>query len=148
MKRPTDTALWPSVEPYFASATFLGIRLALAYGFFEHAQAQWADINAVGTWFEELGIPAPYLGAYVVASTEALGVVLLALGLGVRLIAGPLIVAMIVAIATVHGANGFDAENDGFEIPLYYILFLLSLICYGPGRFSLNYVFKRYFSSE
>lgn len=148
MKRPSSTALWPSVQPHLASATWLGIRLALAYGFFEHAQAQWSDINAVGTWFEELGIPLSYFSARVVASVEAIGVVLLVLGLGMRLIAGPLIVTMIVAIATVHGANGFDAENDGFEIPLYYILFLLALICYGPGRFSLDALLKRYFRPE
>lgn len=55
---------------------------------------------------------------------------------------------MIVAILSVHLGNGFEAGNNGFEIPLYYIIMLLTLIVFGPGRFSLDHVLKNYLSSK
>jgi hypothetical protein len=35
----------------------------------------------------------------------------------------PLIITMIVAIVTVYWENGFEAGENGFEIPLYYIIY-------------------------
>jgi putative oxidoreductase len=50
---------------------------------------------------------------------------------------------MIVAIFTVHLPNGFNAGNNGFEIPLYYMLFLFIFLSHGAGKFSLdNLIFK------
>jgi putative oxidoreductase len=49
---------------------------------------------------------------------------------------------MIVAIVTVHLSNGFESGNNGFEIPLYYILLLLVLLIYGAGKFSLDYLLQ------
>ena len=45
---------------------------------------------------------------------------------------------MIVAIFTVHIGNGFSAGDNGFEIPLYYIVFLMIFTSFGPGRFSID----------
>ncbi len=81
------------------------------------------------------------LSAYLVASLETAGVVLLILGLFTRFIAVPLIVIMIVAIMTVHLHNGFSAGNNGFEIPLYFMLFLFIFFSQGAGRFSLDRLF-------
>jgi len=72
------------------------------------------------------------------ATTEIVGVVLLTLGLLTRAISIPLIVVMIVAIVTVHLPNGFSAGANGFEIPLYYMLFLLVFLAHGGGKFSLD----------
>lgn len=47
---------------------------------------------------------------------------------------------MVVAIATVHGVNGFTAGDNGFEIPLYYMLFLALFASFGAGKFSLDYL--------
>lgn len=81
-------------------------------------------------------------------ATEAAGFVLLFLGLGTRLISVPLIVVMIVAIFTVHIGNGFKAGNNGFEIPLYYLLMLFSLVITGPGRLSLDALIGKYIQKE
>jgi putative oxidoreductase len=116
------------------------IRLVLAYGFYIPATKKWADINSIADWFASIGIPAPHLNAYLAAGTEAAGVVLLALGLGTRMIAIPLIITMMVAIKTVHWANGFEAGENGFEIPLYYIIMLITLLVFGAGKFSLDHV--------
>jgi len=123
---------------YCKSIALLLIRLVLAYGFFEPAMMKWNDISAVAQWFGSMGIPFPTLNAYMAATTELTGVILLSLGLMTRLIALPLMVVMIVAIITVHLPHGFSAGNNGFEIPLYYMLMLFALASHGPGRFSID----------
>jgi len=110
----------------------------LAYGFYMPAKMKWSNIEGITQWYEGMGIPMPALNAYLSASTEAAGVVLLFLGLGTRLISIPLMVVMLVAIGTVHWANGFEAGSNGFEIPLYYLIMLLTLFFVGPGRISID----------
>ena len=73
---------------------------------------------------------------------------LLTVGLGVRIISIPLIITMLVAIKTVHWGNGFEAGENGFEIPLYYILMLVSLIFTGAGKISLDYLLGTKFSKN
>jgi len=115
-------------------------RLAVAYGFYEPAMMKWADIGAIAEWFGSLGMPFPTLNAYMAATTELVGVVLLTLGLFTRLISIPLMVVMIVAIVTVHLPHGFSAGDNGFEIPLYYMLFLALFASLGAGKLSLDYL--------
>lgn len=121
----------------------LFLRICLAYGFYEPAMNKWSDIHAIGDWFAGMGLPAPYLQAYLAASTELLGVFLLALGLGTRYIAIPLMVTLLVAIKTVHWENGFSSAENGFEIPLYYLLMLFSLFVYGGGRVSVDFFLRK-----
>ncbi len=121
----------------------LFLRLMLAYGFWEPAKSKWADINSVAEWFGGMGLPLPKLNAYLAASTEMAGVFLLLLGFGTRLISVPLIITMIVAIKTVHWVNGYAASENGFEIPLYFMLMLIVLICFGSGKISVDHLVKR-----
>jgi putative oxidoreductase len=118
-------------------------RLVLAYGFFEPAWNKIQDVHAIGEWFESMELPAPYLQAWLATLTECLGVILLAVGLGTRIIAVPLVGVMLVAIKTVHWENGFAAGDNGYEIPFYYICMLLCLVFLGSGRFSLDYLLAR-----
>ena len=115
-------------------------RLAVAYGFYEPAMMKWADIGATAKWFGSMGMPFPTLNAYMAASTEIIGVVLLTLGLFTRLISIPLMIVMIVAIMTVHLPHGFSAGDNGFEIPLYYLLFLALFASFGAGKLSLDHL--------
>ena len=51
---------------------------------------------------------------------------------------------MVVAITTVHLAHGFASASNGFEIPLYYMLFLFIFTTHGAGKFSVDYfLFER-----
>lgn len=129
------------IVPYadaLRSLALLFLRLMLAYGFYEPAKMKWGDIGAIADWFASMGLPFPTLQAYLAASTEAAGVVLLVLGLFTRLISVPLMVVMVVAITLVHLPNGFESGNNGFEIPLYYCLMLFVLLTHGAGKFSLD----------
>ena len=149
------------LSEYSKSIGLLLLRLILAYTFFAPAMMKWNDIASVAQWFDYMGIPFPTLNAYMAASTEMAGVVLLTLGLLTRFISVPLIVIMFVAIATVHGQNGFAFVNEavqftnayvngdliegtiiklqnGYELVLYYILMLLILVGNGAGKFSVD----------
>jgi putative oxidoreductase len=122
------------------SLSLLFARLAVAYGFYDPAMQKWSDISSVATWFGSIGIPFPTLNAYMAASTELVGVVLLTLGLFTRLISIPLMIIMVVAIITVHLVHGFSAGDNGFEIPLYYMMFLAIFASFGAGKLSLDYL--------
>ena len=140
------TKLCKLVEPVLEklqSVSLLFLRLILAYGFYGPAAMKWSDISSVAEWFGSMGYPLPTLQAYLAASTEALGVLLLTLGLATRLISIPLIIVMIVAIVTVHLPHGFSSGDNGFEIPLYYMLMLFVLVTHGAGKFSVDYFLNR-----
>jgi len=129
-----------SILNHGQNVSLLLARLTIAYGFYGPAMQKWSDISSIADWFGTLGIPFPLINAYLAAGTELLGVVLLTLGLFTRLISIPLIVVMIVAITTVHLAHGFSAGDNGFEIPLYYMLFLAIFASFGAGKFSLDHL--------
>ena len=126
------------LSEYTHSLSLLLARIAVAYGFYEPAMMKWNDITSVAEWFGSMGIPLPLFNAYLVATTEIVGVVFLILGLLTRVISIPLMVIMIVAITSVHFGHGFSAAANGFEIPLYYLLFLLIFFAHGAGKFSLD----------
>ena len=119
------------------------MRLILAIGFFGPAKMKLSNIDGIIQWFESMHMPLPALNAHLATATESLGVVLLVLGLGTRIISIPLLITMIVAIITVHLGHGFEAGNNGFEIPLYYIIMLFTLIVYGGGKYSLDHLMEK-----
>jgi putative oxidoreductase len=123
--------------------SLLFIRLVLAYGFFTPAMMKLTNVSGIIEWFAEMKLPFPVLNAYLATGTEVLGVILLTLGLATRFISIPLIVTMVVAIVTVHWENGFEAGNNGFEIPLYYMLMLFVLLTHGAGKWSIDYWLNR-----
>ena len=118
-------------------------RLVLAYGFYGPASMKVQNLEGVAQWFGSMNYPLPMLSAILAMSTEVLGVVLLTLGFGTRIIALPLMFVMLVAIFTTHISNGFAAGDNGFEIPLYYFLMLFALMVQGSGKFSLDYLLSR-----
>ena len=148
------------------SAALLLVRLILAYTFFSPAMMKWSDMTATAGWFESMGIPLPALNAYMAASTEMVGVVLLTLGLFSRLITVPLLITMVVAIITVHGSNGYSVISEtlqwtdpyingdqvsgtvvflqnGYENVLNYIAMLLVILSFGSGKISIDAIIKK-----
>ena len=119
----------------------LAFRLILAFTFYGTAREKIYHFNGVVDWFRDgLQLPLPLLQAYLATGTEALGVILLGLGLATRLISLPLMVVMLVAIFTVHWHNGFSCGKNGYELPFYFFFMLLSLLLQGPGRLSLDHL--------
>lgn len=118
----------------------LFFRLVLAYGFYEPAMRKLTNIEATAQWFTEMHYIYPLEMAWTAGIVEGLGVIMLFLGLGTRLISLPLMVMMIVAIVTVHWDAGFTTSG-GFTIPLYFLLMLFSLFTRGAGGISLDAYF-------
>src|SRR5271163_4871603 len=85
---------------YLQSPFLLFVRV---YWGWQFAQTGWGKLHNlphVIEFFTSLGIPAPAANAYFVSTLELVGGILLALGLGGRLIATPLAIDMLVAYAT------------------------------------------------
>ncbi len=119
------------------------VRLTLAYGFYGPAMMKLKNVQGIADWFASMHYIFPKLNAYLATITETSGVILLTLGFLTRFISIPLIITMLVAIFTVHLSHGFQAGNNGFEIPFYYIIMLLVLVFSGPGKFSLDYLISK-----
>jgi len=93
------------------------LRLYLAPIFWMAGTKKFASFEDTVAWFGNpdwgLGLPFPTLMAFLAASTETVGAVLLVFGFGVRLISIPLIVTMIIAMVTVHWQHGWLAIAEG-----------------------------------
>ena len=125
---------------YPKNLVLLLVRLALAYGFAQPALMKLNNIKETALWFGSLSIPFPVFSAYFVTGIELTGIILLVLGLYTRIVAVLLSCVMLGAILFVHLQHGFSAADNGFEIPLYYFIFLLFLASYGAGKYSLDRV--------
>jgi putative oxidoreductase len=118
-------------------------RIILVIGFYQPAMMKLKNLEGVAEWFGSMSYPFPMVSAILAMTTEVLGILLLTLGLGTRVIALPMMFMMLVAIFTTHISHGFAAGNNGFEIPLYYLLMLFALVVYGSGKYSIDYLLER-----
>ncbi len=125
---------------YPKNIVVLMTRWLIAYGFAVPALAKINNLEGTIVWFEQIHIPFPVLAAYLVSSIETLGIVLLVLGLFTRYISVLLSCVMLGAILFVHLQHGFSSANNGFEIPLYYFIFLMIFASYGAGKYSLDHL--------
>ncbi|MDT8388138.1 MAG: DoxX family protein [Thiogranum sp.] len=94
----------------------LALRLYLAPIFWMAGTSKLSDIESTAAWFGNkdwgLGLPFPEFMAWLAASTETAGAVLLVLGLAVRWVSIPLMFTMVVAIYSVHWQHGWQAIAD------------------------------------
>jgi putative oxidoreductase len=94
----------------------LALRLFLVPVFWVAGTTKLSGIDSTIEWFGNpdwgLGLPFPTLLAYMAAYTEAIGALLLLVGLATRWISIPLMVTMLVAIFAVHWPNGWAAIAD------------------------------------
>ena len=82
-------------------------------------QAGWnkaSSFESIVDWFGNddygLGLPMPFVMAFLATAAELVGGVLLLLGALTRLVSIPLMVTMIVAMVSVHAKNGWLAIAD------------------------------------
>ena len=138
----------------------LSLRLLLAWEFGEagfeklHGSNWFADIQDQFPWPFKL-IPADINWA-LATGFEVVGAIALVVGLGTRFFSASLIVLTVVAMLSVHWPEswstlsellkGYALSNDGFgnfKLPVIYIAMLLPLVFMGPGRLSLDALFRR-----
>ncbi|MBM7059418.1 DoxX family protein [Pseudomonas sp. UL073] len=136
-----------SLKAIFATHAGLGItllRVVTGLTFAAHGSQKlfaWFGgygLAGTGQWMESIGITPGYLMALLAGSAEFFGGLALVVGLLVRPAAAALIVAMLVAIASVHWANGFFITANGFEYAMILGLISAVLLIEGAGKLSLD----------
>lgn len=125
----------------------LGLRLLLAYEFWESGLEKLRGEN----WFADIqdqfpfpfNLAPPELSWQLSTWTELIAPVALVLGLGTRFASAALMILTVVAWASVHAGNGYNVCDNGYKLPLIYLLMFLPLLFSGPGRLSLDHWIAR-----
>ncbi|MGF1546590.1 MAG: DoxX family protein [Thiotrichales bacterium] len=128
----------------------LGLRFVLAYEFWEAGVEKLRGEN----WFESIRdqFPFPFnllppdWSWQMATWTELLAPLALVLGLGTRFASLALIILTIVAWVSVHAGSGYNVCDNGFKLPLIYLVMFLPLLLTGPGKLSLDHWLSKYFS--
>ena len=116
------------------------LRLYLFYVLWFAGIGKIESFNKFSGYLGTLGVPFPDIFTWLVVITEAGGAALLLVGLFVRWATIPLLVVMFFAGYLVHYQNGWPHEANGIEFAAIYSLMLLSLLCFGGGKYlSLDY---------
>ncbi len=132
------------------SPLLLAVRLYWGYQFMETGWGKLHHLEKVTQFFTSLGIPAPALNAYFVSGLELVGGVLLAVGLGSRLVSLLFVGDMLVAYITAdHEALfSFFSDPDKFvaAAPCTFFCASLLILVFGPGKYALDTLMGRWFS--
>ncbi|MBI5331126.1 MAG: DoxX family protein [Betaproteobacteria bacterium] len=152
MKPILRVAIWTSDLHYCANrigewVAPLGLRLLLAYEFLESGLEKFHGEN----WFADIqdrfpfpfSLIPPEISWQIATWTELLGPVALALGLATRLTSVSLVVLTVVAWVSVHAGNGYNVAENGWKLPLIYLIMFTPLLLNGAGRLSLDHVVAR-----
>lgn len=119
----------------------LMLRLALGLMYLAHSLVlKLATFGLPGTARFFLGVGLPRWLAYATFAAEAIGGLLLVLGVHSRWVALSLLPALAGAIIWVHGANGwvFTAPNGGWEYPAFLIVASIVVALLGDGPYALS----------
>ncbi len=96
--------------------------------------------EGTGQFFESIGLRPGRVHALAAGAAEALGGLLLALGLVTPLAAAGLTAVMGAAIWTSHRANGIWNSSGGYEYNLVLVAVAFALTGVGAGAWSLDHV--------
>ena len=127
----------------FETLSFVPLTLIRVYLFFVFWYAGTGKIDnfdKFSGYLGTLGVPLPDILSWMIILIEAGGAALLLVGLFVRWMSVPLLIVMFFAGYLVHYQNGWAHEANGIEFAATYSLMILTLLCFGGGKFlSLDY---------
>jgi putative oxidoreductase len=119
----------------------VGASFAFSHGYGKVAPGGSFDAGKAFVADPRVSSLAPAFLLYIAAWTEFLAGFGVLLGLFTRWAAIGLLAVMCYAIFGVHWANGFAAQNSGYEQALTYAVMCLCLMAVGPGSLSLDRLF-------
>jgi putative oxidoreductase len=129
------------------SPFLLFVRLYWGWQFMVDGWGKLHHVQKVTEYFASLGLPVPGATVYFVSVLELVGGLLLALGLGSRLIAllltGNMTVAYITGDREALLSIFSDPDKFSAAAPFTYLMASLIVLIFGPGRFSLDYLIAR-----
>lgn len=142
---------WPSrlldgLDGIGAWLPALVVRLLLAWEFWESGLEKFRGSN----WFADIAdrFPLPFSllpveWSWQIATwSELLGAACLVAGLATRFWSASLVVVTLVAWAAVHAGNGYNVCDNGWKLPLIYLVLFMPLLFQGPGRLSLDHLVR------
>ncbi|HET9369547.1 MAG TPA: DoxX family protein [Vicinamibacterales bacterium] len=115
------------------------LRAALGIVFIAHGGQKFFVIGheALSGFFSAI-VPFPEINAWIVPAVELGGGIALLAGAATRIAGALLAFTMLVAMVTVHLANGFFMQNNGYEFVLTLLLANVALALTGAGAFSVD----------
>lgn len=121
----------------------LVLRLLLAYEFGEAGLEKLRGEN----WFPGVqgDFPFPFnvlpadLSWFLATWSELLGAAALIVGFGTRFFSATLMLLTIIAWAAVHAGSGYNVCDNGYKLPLIYLVLFVPLLLNGAGRLSLDH---------
>ena len=127
-----------------AGLAALALRIPAAIIFIAHGAQKlfgWFGgygLEGTGQWMASIGLEPGYQLALLAGSAEFFGGIALLIGLLARPAALMLSVTMVVAIFSVHFANGLFMTNNGYEFALSLLAIAISLMFSGAGKLSID----------
>lgn len=128
------------------------LRLIVGYGFIAHGYAKFSrGPETFAVILHTIGIPFPYLMAWMTSLVELIGGFAILIGAFVPLVSLPMMVVLLTALFTIHlpygffsvklveaTANGTKFGTVGYEIILLYLANLVALVFGGAGPLSVD----------
>lgn len=140
-------ARWTALLDCLQAPFLLAVRLYWGWGFLQTGWGKLANPDQVAGYFASLHIPFPHLNALLAGATEALGGLLLLLGLGARLVPVPLLFVLGVAYATAESdslrAIFHDPDKFTAATPFLFLLACLVVLLFGAGAWSVDSALAR-----
>ena len=129
------------------SPFLLAVRLYWGWQFVQDGWGKLNHLAKVTDFFTSLGLPAPGLTAVFIGGLELAGGILLAIGLGSRLISLLLTGNMLMAYITADREALFSIFSDPDKFygaaPYTYLFASLIVLIFGPGKFSVDAILTR-----
>jgi putative oxidoreductase len=123
----------------------LGLRLLLAYEYWDSGVMKFKGENWFGDIQDQFPFPFNLISAdlnwQLATYTEMIGAIALVVGLGTRFVSFSLIVVTVIAWAAVHAGNGYNVCENGWQLPLFYLVMFVPLVLGGAGKLSLDHLF-------
>jgi putative oxidoreductase len=135
----------------------LPLRLIVGFGFIAHGYAKLAKgPDAFVAILHAIGVPAPYLMAWLTIGVELFGGLAVLLGAFVPVVSPPMAAVLLVAMFTVHLPFGFTSVKllavtasgpqfgpPGYETDLLYLACLAALVAAGSGPWAIDGLIAR-----
>ena len=135
--------LYIKAAKFLPQVLLLAMRVIWGWQFFEAGKGKLGNLGGTAEFFAKLHIPLPHLNAFMAASTECFGGMLLLLGLGGRLVALPLTITMVVAYLTTElPVERFTQLLNA--TPFMFLVTSVIVLCFGPGKLSIDYLISRF----
>jgi putative oxidoreductase len=144
---------WPLDHRMLALWAPLPLRLIVGYGFMAHGYAKFSrGPETFAVVLHTLGVPMPFLLAWLTTLVELIGGFAVLIGAFVPLVSLPMATVLVAALITVHWPYGFFSVKlvevtasgtkfgpVGYEIILLYLAALIALVLGGAGPVSVDH---------